>query len=371
MKRITLAKPIFSDSDIKEINRNIRTILLSGWLTTGRFAEKLEVRFRTEVDTKHAISLCSATAALHTMMASLHLKPDDEVIVPANTFASTANAVLYEGAKVVLADCDESSFNVNASTLSARITARTRALVVTHIGGNPCDMHEIIDLCKDRNIELFEDAAHAIGSTYRGRSCGSFGSGAAFSLYPTKVVTSGEGGVLVTNSDHLANFARLYRNVGRRNVGAGPIEILGHNYRMSDVHAVIGLNQMKHLSRFIAMRNRLADFYSRRLKPISWIRPQVLTAHSRSSFYAYIVRITEESPICRDRLIEKLTSKGIETTIMFKPIHSQPYFRGLESASCPSAETLGRESLVLPLHAGMSNRDVDNVVSVIEEVASG
>ena len=369
MKHIRLAKPIFSESDILEINRNIRSVLASGWLTTGEFAERLESRFRKEVETRYAVSMNSGTAALHTMIAWLRLKPGEEVVVPANTFASTANAVLYEGGKVVLADCDLDSFNVTADSLVEKITGKTRAIVVTHVGGNPCDMREIVDICEERKIHLFEDAAHALGSTYRGQKCGSFGSGAAFSLYPTKVVTSGEGGMLTTNSKDLAGFAQLFRNVGRHSIGAGPIEILGHNYRMSDIHAVVGLNQMKHLSEFIAKRNELAHSYARGLKRIGWIKPQVITAQGRSSYYAYIVRLVKESPVSRDALVEGLKNRGVETTVMFRPLHSQPYFRGRGTFSCPNAEALGRESLVLPLHVGMTNRDVEYVINAIEELA--
>ena len=366
MRQVRLAKPTFDEADIKEINDDIASILRSGWLTTGKYAAKLEDEFRRVVGTKHAVAVNSGTAALHIMMASMRLRSRDEVVVPANTFASTANAVLYEGARPVVADCDALTFNVTAATVKKRIGAKTKAVLVTHIAGNPCEMDELAELCEKKGVELFEDAAHAIGSTYKGRACGSLSEGGAFSLYPTKVTTSAEGGVITTDSDALADFARLYRNVGRRELGAGPVEILGHNYRMSDVHAAIGVSQMKHLAQFVSTRNELAASYGEQLRVVSWVRPQAVSAYCRSSYYAYIVRVSDRGWVERDPLMDELKRRGVETTIMFKPLGSQPYFRGRAVSACPNADMVGRDSLVLPLHPEMTREDVKYVVSAME-----
>lgn len=371
MRRERLARPQFDASDIKRINSDVTGILESGWLTTGRFVEKLERQVSRTTGTRHSVAVNSGTAALHTMMAWLHLRSDDEVVVPANTFASTANAVLYEGARPTLADCDPDTFNVTASTVGSKITRRTKAVIVTHIAGNPCEMQELVDLCDQKGLYLFEDAAHAIGSRYNGRSCGSLGKGAAFSMYPTKVITSAEGGVLTTQDPDLADFARLYRNVGRRSLGAGPIEILGHNYRMSDIHAAIGLSQIGHLPEFVASRNKLARQYGKELRTVTWLKPQSIARESRSSYYCYIVRVVPgKSPITRDELMARLSKKGIETTVMFRPINTQPYFEKYGECLCPNAEAVGRETLVLPLHTLMTERDVKRVVSAIREAGS-
>lgn len=369
LRKVRLAKPYFSSADLTQISKDIRTVLESGWLTTGKYAEKLERRFTAVTGTKRAVSVNSGTAALHVMMAWLHLRPEDEVIVPANTFASTANAVLYERGKVVLADCDSDSFNVTADTIAKRITERTRAVIVTHVGGNPCEMKEIVDLCDRKGVLLFEDAAHAIGSRYQNQPCGSFGWGAAFSLYPTKVITSAEGGMITTNSDELAEFAQIYRNMGRRKLGAGPVELLGHNYRLSDVHAVIGLNQLARLSEFVSERNKLAGLYAEGLGSLDWVSPQAITQRSISSFYSYIIKLGDRASISRDELMARLAKSGVETTVMFRPVHTQPFYREFGKVSCPNAEMVGNQTLVLPMHTAMTKADVSHAVSCVKKAA--
>ncbi len=303
-------------------------------------------------------------------MASLGLKRSDEVVVPANTFASTANAVLYVGAKPVLADCDIDSFNVTAGTIEQCITERTKAIMVTHVGGNPCEMDRLTSLCNSRGLTLVEDAAHAVGGIYKGKRCGSFGWAGAFSLYPTKIITSGEGGFVGTNSKALRDFARTFRNVGRAAFGSGPILRLGYNYRMSDIHAAIGLNQLSHIEEFLETRNHLATVYGELLRTVEWVMPQVVTKNSRSTYYSYIIRLLPGAPISRDRLANQLRSKGVETTVMFRPVHMQPYFRRFSKKrdGLANAEIIGSKSMVLPMHPAMTNADVEYVVGALRGV---
>lgn len=318
--------------------------------------------------TKHSIAVSSGTAALHTIMASIVSKPGTEVIVPANTFVSTANAALYIGARVRLADCDPFSFNVTRDTIDKCITPKTGGVIVTHIGGNPCDMDDIIRLCRDRGIFLVEDVAHALGSSYKGKACGSFGIANAFSFYPTKVVTSAEGGVITTNSRPIDTFSRTFRNVGRRAYGHGPITLLGYNYRMSDVHAVIGLNQLGHLEEFVERRNALAKIYDERIQKISWLRPQRVSKQSVSSYYTYMVSVVGRVQ-SRDALMRQLEKKGIETTVMFKPVHLQPYSKGrIETPDgLPNAERVGTTSLVLPMHAALRDEQIEYVCDALRD----
>lgn len=348
----------------------MRKILESGWLTSGPYVEEFEEEFAEMVGTKHAIATSNATAALHVLMASLDLNPRDEVIVPANTFASTANAVLYVGARPILADCDLETFNVTPETIEPQITERTKAVIVTHIGGNPCEMDAIVSLCGHRGLVLMEDSAHAAGSKYKGKACGSFSLGSAFSMYPNKIITSAEGGFICTDSDQLASFSRTFRNVGRVKFGDGPIVMLGYNYRMSDVHAVIGLSQLKHLREFVRSRNRLAKKYNELLEEVEWLRPQVVSEHSLSSYYAYIVRLSPDAPVSRDNLAQALKMKGIDTTVIYRPIHTQPYFREFlpRPVSYPNSEDVGANSIVLPLYPGMTASDVEYVAKALKSM---
>jgi len=369
---IRVGQPYFSDPDISEIISRIALVLRSGWLTSGEVAAEFEQKFGTIAGTRYAIALSSGTAALHAILSALRLRADDEVIVPANTFASTANAVLYVGAKPVLADCDISTFNVTAETIEYSISPKTKAVIITHIGGNPCEMDDIVKLCDEEDLVLIEDAAHAHGSEYKGRRCGSFGLANAFSFYPTKVMTSGEGGMITTDSKDVYEYTKLFRNVGRASVGHGPIIALGYNYRMSDIHAVIGLNQLKHLEEFVKKRNELAHIYDEEISNLDWLEPQQVYDHSTSSYYAYIVRLLRNSPISRDAIMESLGKKSIETTIMFRPIHMQPYYKDVTdiSDSYPNAEVVGTNTFVLPLHVGMAAEDVRYVTKALGNVGS-
>jgi len=367
---IKVGQPYFSDLDISEITSKIALVLRSGWLTSGEVVEEFEKKFGSFIGTKYAIALNSGTAALHAILSALKLSPDDEVIVPANTFISTVFAVLYVGAKPVLADCNINTFNITAETIEHSLSSKTKAVIITHIGGNPCEMDEIVKLCQEEGLILIEDAAHAHGSRYRGNLCGTFGLANAFSFYPTKVITSGEGGMVTTNSKEICEYIKTFRNVGRAEIGHGPIVTLGYNYRMSNIHAVIGLNQLKHLEEFVKKRNELANFYNQELEKIDWIEPQKVYNHSTSSYYAYIVKVSQDSPISRDALMEYLKEKNIETTIMFRPVHMQPYFKSRFNIQkrYPNAEFIGDNTLVLPLHVGMTIEDVEYVVNTLKEV---
>jgi len=330
--------------------------------------QQFEAKFKIVAGTKCVVALNSGTAALHAIMAALNLNSGDEVIVPANTFASTANSVLYVGAKPVLADCEKDSFNVTSESIERSFTKRTKAVIVTHVAGNPCEMDPIISLCRENNLVLAEDAAHAVGGTYKGRKCGSLSWAGTFSLYPTKIITSAEGGFIATDSEELRDFARLFRNVGRAAFGSGPITSLGYNYRMSDIHAAIGLNQLGHLGQFLRRRNRLAASYTDTLRSLAWIRPQRVEKHSMSTYYSYIVKLDSNAPVSRDALAQHLQTKGIETTVMFRPVHTQPYFEKFsrQKEGLANSEAIGLNSLTLPMHPGMTEEDVDYIVKAIK-----
>jgi perosamine synthetase len=364
--RIRVGQPYFSEHDIARISSQLCNVLRSGWLTNGEVGRRFEAAFHKRLGVKFAISTNSCTAAMHTLMSVIGIGPGDEVVVPANTFASTANAVLYVGAKPVLADCDPDTFNVTARSIEGAVTGRTRAVIPVHIGGNPCEMNDVVKLCRSLGLLVVEDCAHALGSIYHGRKCGTFGIASAFSFYPTKLITSAEGGMIATNSARISREAEIFRNVGRSALGSGPIVRLGFNYRMSEIHACVGLNQFLHLDDFIKKRNYLARIYAESLTKIPWIEPQRITNSSTSAYYAYICKLLSSAPLSRDKLMLELRKKGIETTIMFRPLNRQPYFsRYGRPSACPNAVRIGNRLIVLPLHAGMSGEDVQLVVSRI------
>lgn len=374
-RKVPFSKPYFADEDISEITKGIEEVLRSGWLTSGLNVQQLEKQFAKSIGTSYAVALNSCTAALHATLLALGIKNGDEVIVPTNTFVATANAALYVGAKPVFADSDPETFNISPKDVQDKISGRTRAIIAVHIGGNPCDMEELSELAEDNKIVLIEDAAHAHGAKHRGINCGTFGVASAFSFYPTKVMTTAEGGIITTNKKGLAEKVRMIRNHGR--AGYGPLEIveLGYNYRLSEVHAVIGLSQLKHMNEFIKQRNLVARIYDKGLSRIDWVKPQYVRGGNLSSYYAYIVKLTDNARVTRAKLVEVLSDYGVMTSVLYHPVHFQPlYVNRFNSQACmlQIAEDLGRTSFALPMYNGMSvdeaNYVVDALKSVVDEI---
>jgi perosamine synthetase len=370
-RRIPFAKPCFVDEDVDEIMNGIQEVLRSGWLTSGPNVQKLEEKFAEFVGSSYAVGVNSCTAALHAILLALGVRSGDEVIVPTNTFVATANVALYVGAKPIFADSDPETFNISYEDVQRKISDKTRAIIVVHLGGNPCDMKEIGELAEDHGIALIEDCAHAHGAKYRGTSCGNLGVCGAFSFYPTKLMTTAEGGMITTNQKELAEKIKVIRNCGRG--GYGPLEIveLGYNYRLSEIHAIIGLSQFRHLDEFIRHRNLIAKIYNKALSEKGWIRPQLVREGNLCSYYAYIVKLTEKALISRDELVSKLKDRGVMTSILYHPAHLQPlysrYFDG-KPPVLPVAEDLGKTSLALPMYSGMSLDDALYVVDVVKSL---
>lgn len=369
---VPFSKPYFTNSDITEITNGIETVLRSGWLTSGVNVQKFEEEFARFIGVPFAVALNSCTAALHAILLALDIKSGDEVIVPSNTFVATANVVLYVGAKPVFADSDPKTFNISVEDVQNKITDKTKAIIVVHLGGNPCDMKEFCELAEDYNIALIEDAAHAHGSKYMGANCGSFGVAGAFSFYPTKIVTTAEGGMVTTNQKNLWEKVKIIRNHGRGGFGPQEIVALGYNYRLSEIHAVIGLVQLKHVDKFVKQRNEIARIYTEGLKKLDWIEPQLVRDGNICSYYTYIVKLNENAQFARDELLRKLNSHGVMTSVLYHPVHLQPFYvkmLGKLSCSLPVAEDLGMRSFALPMFNGMSVDDVNYVISTLEKVS--
>lgn len=367
---IPFSKPYFTDKDIREINEMIDQILRSGWLTSGPTVQCLEREFADFIGTKYAVAVNSCTAALHCALLALKIKEGDEVIVPSNTFTATANVALYVGAEPVFADSDPETFNISAEDIKKRISKKTKAIIAVHLGGNPCDMREIAEIAEDNKLALIEDCAHAHGANYDGINCGSQSIAGCFSFYPTKIVTSAEGGILTTNDKATAEKIRLMRNHGRGSYGPSEIVTLGFNYRLSDLHAAVGLTQMKHVHDFIRQRQRIADRYKAELHKLRWLSPQLVRKGNASSYYAYIVKLTEEASMSRDELAKRLQERGIATSVLYHPVHLQPFYRKLFSfrkGSLPVAEELGEKTLALPIFNDMQDEQVERVVEALKK----
>ena len=358
-------------------------VMRSGWLTMGRRTVEFEEAVAVAVGTRHAVAVNSATAALHLALEALHIGPDDEVIVPTYTFAASGEVVRYLGARPRLADVDPVTLNLTAATAEAQLTPRTRAIMVVHFGGLLADMGPILDLAERHGLAVIEDAAHALPCNRDGRAAGAWGTAGALSFYATKTVTTGEGGMLVTDDDAIADRARMMRLHGisrdawKRYMSGGSwyyeIEDVGFKYNLTDLAAAIGLVQLTRAEEMRLERVRVARRYKERFEasPVAQYLdlPPAGDAGDVHAWHLFPVRLREGSPVDRDTLIERLTAAGIGTSVHFIPLHLHPYYRrtyGHAPDDLPVATAEYRREVSLPIYPDLAEADVDRVVQALE-----
>ena len=324
----------------------------SGWISSeGPFVRDFETKFASRVGRKHGIAVCNGSAALDAAVAALRLQPGDEVIMPTFTIISCASAITRQGAVPVLVDCDPATWNMDPSAVESRITSRTKAIMIVHLYGLPVDMDPVIDVARRHDLRIIEDAAEMIGQTYRGRPCGSFGELSTFSFYPNKHVTTGEGGMIVTDDDDLAERCRSLRNLC-----FGPArfvhEELGWNFRMTNLQAAVGLAQLERLDEFIARKRRSFARYMTLLGDVDSIQlPVACTEYADNINWVFGVVLKDDVPIDAREAMKRLTELGIGTRPFFWPMHEQPVFRkmGLFAGErYPEAERIARRGFYLP-----------------------
>lgn len=380
MDFLPLARPDIGEEEIAEVVDTLR----SGWLTFGPKTQRFEEEFCRLAGARHAIAVNSCTSGMHLALLAAGIGPGDEVILPTLTFASTANVVLHCGATPVLADVCDDDLNLDPEDVARRLTPRTKAIMPVHYAGQPCRMDELLALARAHRLRVIEDAAHAAGASYRGRPIGSLGDATVFSFYAIKNLTTGEGGMVTTGDDELAQRVRVLRANGldasawNRYAAAGsPFYTVlepGFNYKMTDVAAAIGLVQLRRLEGLNARRMRLAERYTALLARVPRLRTPALRPEADSNWHLYVVRLVDEAGITRDELVEGLKRRGIGTAVHFLPVHLHPYYRerlGTGPGDYPVAEHAFESMLSLPLFPSMRDEDVDRVVDAIEAVLGG
>ena len=353
--------------------------LMSGWLTSGPKVREFEQLFAERHGVKHALAVTSATTALHLALVALDIKEGDEVIVPAFTWVSTANVVLYCGAKVVFVDIDPFTFNIDAEDLSKRITSKTKAIIPVHLFGLCADMDKIKEIVG--NIPLIEDGACAAGASYKGTPAGGLGTIGCFSFHPRKSVTTGEGGMITTNDDELAEIMGMLRNHGasiseeQRHHGAKPYMLpdfnaLGYNYRMTDLQGAVGVVQIKKLDQFINEREKWANFYTKELDSIPWLRTPKHGADYKHGWQSFVTFVDEsKSPASRNEIMELLQQQGISTRPGTHAVHMLNFYKekfNIQPSDYPGSQAANDYSMSIPLHNRMVAEDFDYVVSVIK-----
>lgn len=352
---IPVARPILGREEIDAVV----SVLQSGHLVQGELVERFEQRFAEFVGARHAVAVSSGTAALHVALLAHGVGPGDEVITTPFTFAATANAVLYTGAKPVFVDIHEDTFNIDPDLIAARITSRTKAILPVHLYGHPADMQAIGDIAARRGLAIVEDAAQAHGAAIDGRMVGCVGT-ACFSFYATKNVTTAEGGMVTTDDDHIADQLRMLRSHGQRQ--RYHHEILGFNYRLTDLQAAIGLVQLERLQELTERRIANARFLTERLPPA--ITPRTRPG-CRHVYHQYTIRV----PACRDDVVRQLSAAGVGTSIHYpRPVHKQKLYLDLGYRDeLPVAERASREVLSLPVHPSLSNGDLEIIARAVSQ----
>lgn len=379
MRNIPIAQPLLGIEEWEALKEPI----LSGWVTQGQRVREFEEAFAKIHGVKYAVATTSCTTALHLALAALGIKPGDEVIVPAFTWVATANCVVYCGAKPVFCDVDRATYNIDVRCFEKAITPRTRAVIPVHLFGLCADMASLTEICRKRDIFIVEDAACAAGASSGGRMVGAFGDIGCFSFHPRKIITTGEGGMCVTNNPQWADLMIRMRNHGAsvseeaRASGAKPYRlpefpVLGFNYRMTDLQGALGCVQLPKLMTFIEERRRWADWYRRELAGVAWLRlPEVPreAGHSYQSFVCYVD--PAKAPVSRDDLLERLMTKGIHGRPGTHAVHMLDYYATkdrLTPDDFPVARDCDRRTIAIPLHNRMTPDDYRYVAAALKEI---
>jgi perosamine synthetase len=379
--RVPFHVPSIGEEEIAEVVDTLR----SGWLTTGPKVGRFEHDFAAVVGARHAVALNSATAALHLALEAAGVRSGDEVVIPTYTFAATGEVVTYLGARPVLVDCGRGTLNIDASTIEPCLTSRTKAIIPVHIAGLPCDMDPILDLARRWNIQVIEDAAHALPTTYKGRLVGTLGDLTAFSFYATKTITTGEGGMVTTEREDYAvrikqmSLHGLSGNAWSRYTDKGrwyyEIEAFGFKYNLTDLAAALGLQQLRRIHEFHQRRQQIARMYNETFAGLDVCHTPHAVPYGTHAWHLYILDLNLPAlRVTRNEVIEELHRRGVATSVHFRPLHLHPIYGetyGYRGGQFPSAEAAFERAVSLPIYPRMTDGDVGYVVEAVLSTLKG
>jgi perosamine synthetase len=359
---ISIAKPLIGEEEISAVT----DVMRSGNIAEGQKVKDFETAFAEYIGTSNAVAVNSGTAALHVALLAHKIGYGDEVITTPFTFIATSNSILFTGARPVFADIDERTFNIDPESINERITSRTKAIIPVHLYGQAADMKSIMDIARDNELIVIEDACQAHGAVYDGKKVGSFGTG-TFSFYPTKNMTTGEGGMITTDDKDIAERAKMIRSHGSKQRYFH--EMLGYNLRMTDISAALGLVQLQKLDDFNEARIGNARYLNERLSGINGLRVPFTEKSGKSIFHQYTLRLNS-SKVSRDEIAAFLAEKGIGTGIYYPlPIHRQPFYQEMGyNDSLPVSEKAASEVLSLPVHPAINVTDLNTITDAIHEI---
>lgn len=370
MYKIPLSKPDITEKEKKAVLDVLNTAHLSLGKKYLEF-EKLAAKF---AGVKYAVAVNSGTSGLHLIVRALDIGRGDEVITSPFSFISSANCILYEEAKPVFCDIDEKTFNIDVSKIEEKITPKTKAILAPDIFSQPADWQELQKIAKKHKLFLIEDSAEALGSEYNGKRCGSFGEAGIFAFYPNKQITTGEGGMILTNNKKIYEFCKSSANQGRRVKDGKWLEhiMLGYNYRLDEMSSALGVVQMQRIKEILAKRAKIAALYNKKLKGIDGLEIPYIKPGNKLSWFVYVVKLNEKfAGAKRDKIIKDMASADVQCSNYFQPIHLQTFYKkefGHKGGDFPVAEDVGSRTLALPFYANLSEKEVDFVVQKLNAI---
>ena len=366
----------------EEEHREVEDTLNSGWLTTGPKAQKFEEAFKDYIGCKHAVALNSCTAGLNLALTVQKFAEGDEVITTPMTFPATTNVILLQRLKPVFADIEPGTLTIDPRKIEAKITPRTRAIIPVHFAGHPCDMTPIQELADRHKLVIIEDAAHALESGYKGKKIGNLGNATAFSFYANKNITTGEGGMLVTNDDALAETIRIMRlqgisrdawkRYGKSGFSHWEHTLAGHKCNMSDLNASIGMHQIKKVERFMTLRKKYVSMYDRAFADVAELETLAVRDYATHAHHLYVISLhLERLTIDRDGFLDAIQSTGIGVALHYVALHLQPYYVknfNTKPQDFPIASNYSERVITLPLYPKMSSADVERVIGTVKDL---
>ena len=376
-KDSTIKFPAYEPWISKEDKQIVNKTLGQSMLTLGPQLEKFETNFCKYTKSKYAVAVSNCTAALHLSLKALGIKERDEVIIPDLTFVADANAILACNAKPVIADINKNDFFLSISNLKKNITKRTKAIIPVHIYGQVCNIDEVLDVARDNDLKIIEDCAHAVGTFYNSKHVGTFGDTGCFSFYPTKNITTAEGGMVITNSKRIADKVRRLRSHGmskslKSRYSSGYPWIFnitepGYNYRLDEIRAALGISQLKRIRKINELRKKGSFYYHSKLKNIPGIVLPDMVNDKTHSYHLYTIKVTKPFKLSRNQLFKKLKQAGIRTTVYWMPIHKYSAFRKFANLSnVKNTSKTYNEILALPLFPNILKKHQDSVINIIK-----
>ena len=362
--KIPLSKPDITEKETKAVLEVLKTPHLSLGENYLEF-EEITAKF---AGVKYAVTVNSGTSGLHLIIRALGIGEGDEVITTPFSFIASANCILFEKAKPVFVDINEKTFNIDVTKIEEKITEKTKAILAVDVFSQPADWDELKRIAKKHNLYLIEDSAEALGSEYKGKKCGSFGDAAIFAYYPNKQITTGEGGMVLTNNKKIFEACRSMANQGRKVKNGKWLEhmMLGYNYRLDEMSCALGVVQMKRINEILKKRKKVAELYNKKLKGVEGLEIPYIAKGNNLSWFVYVVKLAENfSGKKRDKIIKEMAAKGMQCSNYFQTIHLQPFYRNTfasKEGDFPVAEDISKRTIALPFFNDLSEKDIDFVV---------